>query len=493
MNHSKKVILFILLVTSIQLVLSAFSKEIVAYYPYFKNVNLLSDILVKEKTAKGEIKTKQKSKSFTAEGHLINEFDDYQKKNTLIRFNTDTLIPALPKITQKMLQLAEGKNVKIRIAWFGDSQIEGDFITQDVREQLQNYFGQQKGVGYVPISCVSSDFRRTAKVFLNGDFNVDNFKKQEHNSGLFLSGYSFFANNLEVDFRDNVKKDATQKTQKWLLYGRGDTIAVKINDSVVKLPANSEFNRVLIGSGVSSKAKFTLYAKHTPVYGVSSEPQSGIVLDNYSFRGITGVELKKISSSLLAELDKIGYYDLIVFQYGVNLLFQPNDTNYDYYYRGMRPVIKKFQNNMPNTEFILFSCSDRAFNYDGQWKTAIGIDSLIQTQARLSYDTNTPFYNFFNSIGGNGTIVKWADSIVPFANKDYIHFNYKGAKAVSKSIFKALINDYQKAVTLKKLNKPVIKTAPVNLKVPLRNKQVAPKSPMIMPKAVKPIIKADSI
>lgn len=144
MNHSKKVILFILLVTSIQLVLSAFSKEIVAYYPYFKNVNLLSDILVKEKTTKGEIKTKQKSQSFTAEGHLLNEFDAYQKKNTLIRFNTDTLIPALPKITQKMLQLAEGKNVKIRIAWFGDSQIEGDFITQDVREQLQNYFGQQK-------------------------------------------------------------------------------------------------------------------------------------------------------------------------------------------------------------------------------------------------------------------------------------------------------------------------------------------------------------
>lgn len=126
-------------------------------------------------------------------------------------------------------------------------------------------------------------------------------------------------------------------------------------------------------------------------------------------------------------------------------------------------------------------------------ETAIGIDSLIQTQARLSYDTNTPFYNFYKSIGGNGTIVKWADSIVPFANKDYIHFNYKGARAVSKTIFKALINDYQKAVTLKKLNKPVITTAPVNAKVTGTNKQVAPKSPMIKPKAVKPTIKADSI
>lgn len=498
MNHSKKVILFILLVTSFQLILSVFSKEIGSYYPYFKNVNLLSDILVKEATKKGQKKTKHHSNTSASEKFTINEFDAFQKKNTLIQFNADTLAPALPKISQKLLQLAEGKNVKIRIAWFGDSQIEGDFITQDIREQLQNYFGQQKGVGYVPISCVSSDFRRTAKVFLNGDFKVDNFKKQEHNSGLFLSGYSFFSNNLEVDFRDNVKKNSTQITQKWLLYGKGDTISVKINDSIRRFPANSDFNRVLIGSGVSSKAKFTVYAKHTPIYGVSSEPQSGIVLDNYSFRGISGVELKKISSSLLAELNKTGYYDLIVFQYGVNLMFQPNDTNYDYYFRGMRPVIKKFQNNMPNTEFLLFSCSDRAFNYDGQWKTAIGIDSLIQTQARLSYDTNIPFYNFYKSIGGNGTIVKWADSIVPFANKDYIHFNFRGAKAVSKTIFKALINDYKKAVSQKKLKKPVTAPMPLNpieLKKVKRDTQktIIAKSPAIKPKVVKPIIKSDSI
>jgi len=504
MNHSKKVILFILLVTSIQLILSVFSKEIGAYYPYFKNVNLISDIIVKEKTKKGAIKSKPHSKTAVLGGFVINELDAYQKKNTLVRFNADTLAPALPKISQKLMQLAEGKKVKIRIAWFGDSQIEGDFITQNVREQLQNYFGEQKGVGYVPISCVSSDFRRTAKVFTSGDFKVDNFKKQEHGSGLFLSGYSFYSSNLEVDFRDNVKKNSTQATQKWLLYGKGDTIVVKINDSVRKFPANSEFNRVLVGSGTSSKAKFTVYAKHTPIYGVSSEPQSGIVLDNYSFRGITGVELKKINSSLLAELDKSGYYDLIVFQYGVNLMFQPNDTNYDYYYRGMRPVIKKFQNNMPNTEFLLFSCSDRAFNYDGQWKTAIGIDSLIQTQARLSYDTNIPFYNFYKSIGGNGTIVKWADSIVQLANKDYIHFNFRGAKAVSKTIFKALISDYQKAVAYKKSKLPVSKKTTVIEKETVKLKQDTPKintpkAPVSKPKEIKvtspktPLIKADSI
>jgi lysophospholipase L1-like esterase len=497
MNHSKKVITLILVVTSIHLLLSIFSKEFIEQYPYFKNVNLLSDILVKEKVKKEAFKNKEVESSVTEDSLPKNEFEAYEKKDILIRFNADTIAPALPKLAEKLIALSEGKNVKIRIAWFGDSQIEGDFITQDVREQLQNYFGQQKGVGYVPISCISSDFRRTAKVFTTGELNVDNFKKQEHNCGLFLSGYSFFSNNLEVIFKDNVKKSSTQITQKWLLYGKGDSISVKINDSVRKYAANSEFNRILVGSGVSNKAKFTVSAKRTPIFGVSSEPKSGIVLDNYSFRGISGMELKKINSNLLAEISKSGYYDLIVFQYGVNLMFQPNDTNYDYYYRGMRPVIKKFQNNMPNTEFLLFSCSDRAFNYDGEWKTAVGIDSLIHTQARLAFDTDIPFYNFYKSIGGSGTIVKWADSTVQYANKDYIHFNYKGAKAVSKIIFKALLNDYQKAVLQKKAGKqmdlPKVVVAKTLVKETIRIKKdtpksVTPKVELLKQKVVKEII-----
>ena len=119
------------------------------------------------------------------------------------------------------------------------------------------------------------------------------FKKQQTNSNLFLSGYSFFSNDLSIDFKDNVKRKNNQITQKWLLYGKGDSISVKINDSIRKYPADKDFNRILVGSGVSNKAKFQVSSNKTPLYGMSSEPESGIILDNFSFRGITGVELKK--------------------------------------------------------------------------------------------------------------------------------------------------------------------------------------------------------
>ena len=46
--------------------------------------------------------------------------------------------------------LKREKIIKIRIAYLGDSMIEGDLITQTLRELLQKEYGGQ-GVGFLPI------------------------------------------------------------------------------------------------------------------------------------------------------------------------------------------------------------------------------------------------------------------------------------------------------------------------------------------------------
>lgn len=456
MNNNKKVIILIVSVTVIHLLLSLFSTNFIADFPSFKNVNLISEITVKKKPEPLK-KIVKIARPIPVDSLTFTNFEDYKKKGTILAFNADSLQPSLKNLSEKLRLLSQNKKVKIRIAWFGDSQIEGDFITEDLRKLLQNYFGQQKTVGFVPIQSVSAEFRHSAKITALGYLKADNFKRMDGNSSLFFSGYSFFTDDLTVDFKDNSNQGATERSEKWLLYGKGDSIAVKINDSIIKYPANSDFNRILLGNGTSNRAKFQVISNRTPLYGISAEPASGIVLDNFSFRGITGVELKKINASLLAKLNETGYYDLIVFQYGVNLMFKPNDTNYDYYYRAMKPVLKKFKNNMPDTEFLILSSSDRAFKYENEWKTAIGLDSLVYTQARLAHDNNMPFYNFYQSIGGEGTIVKWADSTTQLANKDYVHFNFRGSKKVANIIFKAIINDYQKAHKKTVVKKPTVK------------------------------------
>lgn len=143
-------------------------------------------------------------------------------------------------------------------------------------------------------------------------------------------------------------------------------------------------------------------------------------------------------------------YDLIIFQYGVNLLFRPNDKNFNWYGRAMMPIIRKIKNCFPESDFLLVSTADRAFRYGGQYRSAVGIDSLIKVQALLAYETGSVFYNQFESMGGTNSIVEWAARKPSLANKDYVHPNHRGAELLAQYFFEAILNDYEKYSRLKK-------------------------------------------
>ena len=56
--------------------------------------------------------------------------------------------------------LDEASRRPVRIAWFGDSFVEGDILTADLRARLQERFGGC-GVGYVNVTSPITYFRRT--------------------------------------------------------------------------------------------------------------------------------------------------------------------------------------------------------------------------------------------------------------------------------------------------------------------------------------------
>ena len=79
----------------------------------------------------------------------------FQGKKTPIAGNVKNLSSFFEAV-----KLAKTKSV--RIAHFGDSAIEGDLITSDIRETLQNKFGGN-GVGWLGIVSQDITFRMTTK------------------------------------------------------------------------------------------------------------------------------------------------------------------------------------------------------------------------------------------------------------------------------------------------------------------------------------------
>ena len=454
LNNNKKVLLFTAISFVLLLTESYFSSKLSSYWPLFRNIDILSDIkspdiILQKSTRKTLLSTKPSPSPDSLRASMANSgslsFSQYLLPGVIVNFKADTTQPVLPKMMAKLAALNRGEKVKLRIAWFGDSIIEGDLITQTVRELMQNQFSGNHGVGFVPFRSITAGYRISATARSSGSWLDDNFKNRLSREPLFFSGHIYYSNNGKLFLKDNTIKDSSQIVEKWLLCGPIDSPAViTVNKSTRSIAAPSLFNRVLIDKTPDPSIEVRVPTARMALYGLSLEPEYGVMIDNFSFRGISGFELGKFDAALLDEISQSGVYDLIVIQYGVNVMFRPLDKNYDYYLHSMDPALKKLRLHLPNTEFLMISCFDRAFPYGQKWKTALGLDSLLKIQATLAYNNNIPFFNIYQTMGGNGTIVKWVEGGERLAAQDYIHPSPKGAVILGQQLYRAFMKDYQK-------------------------------------------------
>ena len=447
MNSNRRLLHFIAGSVGLYLLLSVFAVLTGFSWMPFKRVNLISDIFSGD-SASGII-TKSDSNMVIIEKLPDKDFTLYKKPRLITSFNTDISKPSLTSFLQKLQELKSGKKIKIRIAYFGDSMIEGDLMTQTVRKLLQQYFGGS-GVGFVPITSQVSKFRQSVIHNYSSGWQDENFKSGK-SGRLYLSGHLFRSSGDWVQMSDQTITDSAAVIEKSLICGNSQgTISISVNNNPFSVNAPQLLNRIVLNKDMSRSIKLSVANESLPVYGISFETASGIFVDNFSFRGITGIEFAAIDSSFMKAIAAYNSYDLIVFQYGVNLLFRPNDRNFNWYAKAMLPVVRKIRNCFDKTDFLVISTADRAFRYGGEYKSAVGIDSLIKIQAALAYETGSSFYNQFASMGGTNSIVEWANKNPSLANRDYVHPNHRGAEVLGAYLYEAIISEYNKYIRTRK-------------------------------------------
>ena len=69
-------------------------------------------------------------------------------------------------------------------------------------------------------------------------------------------------------------------------------------------------------------------ADSTLFYGLAMDGTSGIVLDNFSLRGSSGLSLRSVPVWMMREFNEQRPYDLIILQYGLNVATE-RGRNYD--------------------------------------------------------------------------------------------------------------------------------------------------------------------
>jgi lysophospholipase L1-like esterase len=404
-----------------------------------QNVNLLSEIIHPEKLNDSNLQGDSLGQLASGHANRAKDFELYKKPDLITDFTKGDSITALMNFSEKLAQLKKTKKGKIRIAYFGDSMIEGDLLTRKLRKLLQSEFGGS-GVGYLPIQSKVAPIRESSEIKAAGWKTINFMDKEARN--MYVSGFSFSGTG-NSHFTDKTLASGTI-TSKFLIFGqpRGSA-SINYNGANLMLNGMRPVNRQLLAKDTVRSYSFKSNTPSVPYYGVSFESDNGIIVDNFSFRGITGVEFKKIDEDFLKAVQAENHYDLVVMQYGVNLLFRPDDTDYSYYVKVMTPTLVKFKSAFPKTDILMVSTADRAFRYNGEFQSAKGVRNLVETQAKMAYDNNFSFFNLFETMGGENSIVAWAQKDPPLANKDYVHPNGKGTDILAEKLYHAMMKDYK--------------------------------------------------
>ncbi|QHS62115.1 SGNH/GDSL hydrolase family protein [Chitinophaga agri] len=361
---------------------------------------------------------------------------------------TDSTVTAgLEHFLTALDELKAKKRKKVRIAYFGDSMIEGDLITEDLRDSLQRLFGGQ-GVGFVPVTSVVAGFRTTITHTFSKDWKDYSYKQLPPASlPLGISGHTFMPGESSWIKYQSVKKRGLSKfEQVSLLYGPVNSGSISVNNKSYTLSGHQAVNKLSLQmDSVNSKQVTIKWAggSAAPLYGVSFEGDTGVYVDNFSFRGISGIELGKLSGKLLQQMQEEHPYDLIVLHYGANVLWKPELTDYDWYGGPMRKVIDSLRNDIPNASFLVISTADKSYKKSGNYVTAPGVTALLKVQHDLAKSHGTAYWNLYAAMGGHNSMIRWVEGDPVLANKDYTHFNRQGAAKVGALLYKAMMDEYK--------------------------------------------------
>lgn len=367
---------------------------------------------------------------------------------------------------EALLALEKKQKKKVRVAWFGDSMIEGDLIVMSLRNDMQRMFGGE-GVGMLPLTSQVAGFRITIQhKFSQAWKNHDLVSKRNlpFPAGLFCSVFvpqaGTPAEETWVSFKPGKAYQRTSRfPEAWLYYGspslRMDSIPAETGWAPLaqtwsgqqlmkeyRLDTTGRVHKTKLIIGSQDELTLKVLSKDAiPYYGISIESDSGIIVDNYASRGNSGLALWALEDYMITSFQELLDYDLVILQYGTNAISLA-DTNYAWYLNSFSRVIRKFKKAFPNTAFLLVSIADRAYKDGDRMTTAPAVSAMIKVQKEVAAQNTLAFFDLFHAMGGKGSMVDWAEREDPLANKDYTHFNFKGARVVSGLINNHLLSSY---------------------------------------------------
>lgn len=397
-----------------------------------------------------------------------NAVETVEIRDSTIRLNTSIQYKNASRTAMagffEALANLDSESKSVRILHYGDSQIEGDRISDYLRLKLQGQFGGEGPglISFMPVApsvinklSWSSGWDRY-QVFAGKD------KRVKHNNFGVMAHITRFAPYLSISDSSSYRaawiKIVTSKNggpkaagfkKIKLFYGGAQT------RTHVELYENGSLNNSdsLVSGGNFNVKEFSLNqgallhefkfkGKDSPdFYGVSLEGGKGVMVDNFGLRGSSGTFFNQINYGQLKNFFDYLNAKLIILQFGGNSLpyitTKEQADNFGGYIRAQINTIKKIA---PQASILVIGPADMSVKEGTEYVTHPQLENLRDAIKRSAFETDCAFFDMYNCMGGKNSMVTWVEQGI--AAKDYIHFSSGGARKIAVLLYSSLMNDY---------------------------------------------------
>ena len=351
-------------------------------------------------------------------------------------------------------EAARAQHKVVRVLYYGDSQIEMDRFSSNLREFFQEKFGGS-GPGMVPFhqtihtdalnqscsgeySCYSlwgethrnkeGDYGPLSKMFrINGSnsfFAGASGRKGGADRIDSYSNVSLLINNLNGKF----SAELSDRVNHIKYAQRADSLGIQL----VKFPMN--FSTHSFSIAMQGNAN---------IYGVLIDGGFGVAVDNIAMRGASGGHFTSMKDSLMRLTYKMLDVGMIILQYGGNAVPSlSGEKSIEAYVANLCSQIKYLQRVAPNTPILFIGPSDMLSIVDGELKTYRHLPFLVEKLSVEIPKSGAAFWNMYHVMGGANSMRAWVKK--GWAGNDYVHFTPKGAHEIANVLTQTFETMYER-------------------------------------------------
>ncbi len=338
---------------------------------------------------------------------------------------------------------ARANHEVVRILHYGDSQIEMDRISCNIRSWFQKNFGGG-GPGMVPVIQTIPSF--AVSQYASGDLTLyasyGDGARTNGNYGLMAkcyrmgSGATFGANaSRHSDTDPRVKKFSNITV---LYNDRTGNFSATLKDrkssySETQSPGLAGIHTChwLMDSATTS-LQISMQGS-ADIYGIMLDDGYGVAVDNIPLRGSSGNQFTLITDTLLRSCYKQANVGMVIMQFGGNSVpVIYNDKSLNNYLESIDRQLKRVRETCPDATILFIGPSDMSTRRGGKLDTYPMLPRLIDSLRTIALRNNAAYWDIYEVMGGQGSMVTWAHN--GLAGPDYVHFTPAGARKVGEAL-----------------------------------------------------------